>query len=183
MSSIDPRRHGMMPGVLLGPIADEIEEVEQHIHNITHTFGLRAIPTATLWGDLETLTPYELTSGLGAWGGWAQLIGAGDTPVRPGKTHYDPHRINYLAASEANIYRVQFAYGTTTPADALAAGQVASTSVTPPNALGPGAGGAPTPTTQMRIAVGTQLWARTANANNGATITLMVEIHEYPAGP
>lgn len=51
----------------LSDVQEEVEETEQHFHNIQRIAGLRVPQTATLWADFATLTPYVLTSGANNW--------------------------------------------------------------------------------------------------------------------
>ena len=107
----------------LTDVQEEVEETEEHFHNIRRAAGLRVPQTATEWADFATLAPYVLTSGANVWGVWVQIFGADDTPVLAGKTHFDPQTIEFVAGSDNTPYRVQFAYGATTPGDALTANQ------------------------------------------------------------
>jgi hypothetical protein len=87
----------------------------------------------------------------------------------------------YVDVSEDTVYRVQFAWGTTDAATALAAGQITQSppvlldSANPQTAV---AGAEDVKFEQM--AVGTKVWARCKNVTNLATIDFFIGAHEYP---
>lgn len=160
---------------------EDIENTEHHFHNTERWFGLRVPQTATLWGDTATLAPYQLTSGDNTWGAWVQILGSGDTPTIAGRTLFDPHRLKFVAVSQNTAYRVQFAWGTGSAADALAAGQVTESPPIVLDSVNPQTAVSGAEDVKFgQLAIGTKVWARCWNATNSATIDFFLGEHEYP---
>jgi len=69
---------------IINPTNVNADTVNDHFHNYEYVFGVAAVPTATHFGDMESLTPYELISGNNAFGAGVGLIG---TAIRPCSVH------------------------------------------------------------------------------------------------
>jgi len=162
---------------LLEHIDHEVVEIAHHLHNRERWFGIVAPQTAVDWGEQTSLVPYRAISGAGIFGvdanDEAQVLGTADTPAIAGMAYFDAHRIEVLAASNADEYVLRLVYGTGTMAAAELAGQYSDMMITDARK------GAPIDVLMPRIPAGWQLWIRSKNAANNATIDFFIGIHEY----
>lgn len=155
---------------------------EEHFHNVERTFGISADQSGTNWGTIDRLTPFVVTAGTGgAFGAVEKVLGSTDTPVfGTGSKYFDIRRINITATSSASdyIFRLIWATGSQTSADAIAAGQYTEIAY----ARISGAGSAtPLDLMMQNIPVGASLYAQCACATNGATISFYAMVHEHPS--
>jgi hypothetical protein len=156
-------------------------EAARHVHNRERWRGVRVPQTATEWAA-DGLTAFQAISGAGAYGAdpgdEAQVLGSADTPLIAGKTTFDLRQLFITDLSVATPYKLRLAWGTTTLADALAAGQFTEQIVAEFGG-GPFASGGPIDVLTPRLAAGTQVWAQAWNATDNATIDFLVGVHEY----
>lgn len=160
--------------------ADEADVVDDHFHNYENVFGLAAAPTATHFGDLESLNPYVITSGNNAFGAAVGLLGTIDTPVRAGKALFDPRKVYVIDVSNANPFILRIIWGTPsqTPAQAITAKQYSDTVC---QQLTPAGNNKPQESPIVRVPTGYQLWAECKNGTNLATVRFLLGMHEYPS--
>ena len=92
---------GLMPSAAKAAIVDD------HFHNQNVTFGAAAAPTATHFGDAETLNPYIAQSGNGVYGAACNVIGSADTPFRAGRHLFDPRQLSIIDVSDVHVYIVR----------------------------------------------------------------------------
>lgn len=162
------------------PMAAEAAVVDDHFHNYENVFGVAAVPTATHFGDIESLTSYHLISGANVFGAAVGLIGTADTPVRAGKVLFDPRRVSITDTSNANPYILRIIWGmpTQTPAQAVAAKQYTDQVVQQQTANGQNK---PQDIWMVRIPIGYQVWGEVKSATNLATVDILIMMHEYPS--
>lgn len=146
-------------------------ETEKHLHNREVWFGAGITE--------DSLTPYTVISGNGAYGTEVLLLDTTDTPVISGKKYYDPHKIEIASVDTATPYLVRLIWGSGTVGDAETAKQYSTFPVTP-SGVGSNVSGAPVPVIIRRLeSGGAKLWAKTKNATNLAEIDIYLGIHEY----
>lgn len=167
----------------ISDLEEEVEVIEDHFHNTEKWFGIHPSPTTTVWGSVNSLAPYTVTSGNNAYGTGAtdaaQVIGSADTPVDTGNRYYDLHRLFVASSSVSTVWKLRIIYGTGTMAAALSAGKF-STAIVRIDSTNPAqSDGSPFDIVMPRVAVGTQVWIQGWNATDDATITLYAGVHEY----
>ena len=159
---------------------EELYHTERHVHNWERWFQVAASPSATRKADrigtTNTIVPFRLTGGNGAWGSWVQLLGSADTPVLAGAVTYDAHQICIIATSKAVPLFMQFSVGASGD-DGVTAGNYTSKPFAPTGITGEQA----TLNVLMKdVAVGSLLWARCYTpTEDAATIDFYFGIHEY----
>jgi len=162
---------------ILDEILHAAEEVEHHVHNYEDSFGLAAVPVGeTHRADDMSGTPFQFTAGNNTWGNWLQILGSEDTPFRSSKTKFDLSFIHIVDANNANVYKIQIAFGASGAAG-LAAGAytefyykraAASNRASQDNIL------------NKRVNVGTKVWARIwCVGASGSTLDAFFGSHEY----
>lgn len=156
----------------LTPVADEVTEIEHHIHNIERWVGNG--------GSVGSLTGYTLVSGNGDFGSEVAILTDVQTPVQPNKVAFDLHRAMPLTMSSATVYYIRVIYGTGTVGDAEAAGQYSDFPIIS-TGLGANVKGTPNEIKFPKLAVGTKIWAKCKNATNLASVVLLFGLHEYDA--
>jgi len=95
-------------------ILKEVTELENHIHNFEKWFGVAAVPVGeTHVADrMNGVIPtFQLVAGVSDFGSWVQILGSDDTPVQPGKTKYDLHRMLVVTTNSTNPYIIQLITG------------------------------------------------------------------------
>jgi hypothetical protein len=165
----------------LGDLIEAAVETEKHFHTKERWRGKLAVQTATNWAADTVSTPFVLTSGNNAFGTAVQILGTGDTPISAGTVKYDLHRIEVADLNNAATpYKIRFAWGATSYADAVTAGDYTdvmfTSSVTNANQFG----SAPLDIKMRTVAAGTKMWGAVWHATTNATISFYVGIHEYP---
>ena len=164
-------------------VLEEVEILEQHVHNHERWFGKSADQTGNNWGTKATLTPYRAISGLGVFGADANdealVLGSADTPAVAGASTYDLHRILVIDQDDTSVYVIRVIWGTGTMADAEAAEQYADVMAITDITLNNLAGGGPVDLIMTRVNVGTKVWIRIKNATNNVYLDFFVGLHEY----
>jgi hypothetical protein len=152
---------------------DEIEYIEEHFHNKERWYG-------KITGNNETnaiennLTPFRVTSGVGGYGTAVCVIGSGDVPVT-GKTHFDLHRLLCSSFQKAELAKIRLAWGATTEADAITAGNYSTVMVNPL---------ATSKETDFEIRFpvvsnGTKVWVNFWSTTNSQWVDLFIGLHGY----
>ena len=163
-------------------LAEELLEIEEHLHNTERWFGAKAVPTATSWAD-DTLTAFQAISGNGDYGSdaddEAEVFGSADTPAQTGKTKFDVHKILIVDTSVGTVYKIRMVWGSGTMADAISAGQYTEEMYLIDAANPQQSGGSPVEILMPRLDAGTKVWVQARNATDNATIDFFVGIHEY----
>lgn len=158
---------------------EDIEEAAGHVHNYDQEFGAAAVPTATHWGDPDSLTPFQATSGNNAFGAECQVLGPADTPFRSGMLLFDPRLWSIVDVSKNTPYVVRVIWGRPAQTVGQAEGLMQySTWVV--HQLTAAGNNKPQEGRLIRPATGSQLWVKVKNATNLATMSFLVTIHEYP---
>lgn len=151
-------------------ILNHVEEVERHYHNREIWYGVG--------GNSTTSTPYTLTSGIGVFGNWVELLSAVQTPFRAAMEHFDPHRIMINEAGNTNPWRIQLAWGASGAAALLDDNYTEVVVQTQQIANQTFSG--PVEIRTLQVSSGVPLWARCLNAA-ADDIKIFLGIHEYPA--
>jgi len=164
-------------------LAYRIEKIEKHLHSRERWFGLKAVPTATDWGDQASLNPYAAISGAGVFGADANdealVLGTADTPAITSMVRFDLHRILILALSVDTPYIFRVIYGDGTMAAEESAGNYTDFMVQN-NPAGSKAAGFPIDLQMPRAYCGVdKVWTRVMCATDNATATFYAGIHEY----
>jgi len=95
-------------------IAQEVFEIEKHLHNYEKWFGAAGVPSGEAHiADRVGLnaSTFQLVSGNNAFGSWVQILGSDDTPVGSGKTKYDAHRIIVINSNSTLPFGIQIISG------------------------------------------------------------------------
>jgi len=153
----------------LAPVFNEVEVIEHHFH------------TKERWLGGPEGESFGLSSGADEYGSIVQLLDAGRTPISPGKTFYDMHRILVTSLSNNSVFTLQFiwAAGTTTPEQAIANDDYSELMVRTVTSVVATAGGYPVETKMPKIPAGTRLYARCKNILINAVISFFIGVHEY----
>ena len=160
-------------------LAYRLGELDRHFHSRERWVGIHAAADATHWGG-STLTPFLVTSGLGAYGvdanDEALVLGTDDTPVIGTCTHFDINQIAVTLSDSTTVWKLRIIYGTGTMADAIAAFQFTETMVK----VASQAGRLGTALIRMpRALAETQVWVQGMNASDDGTLSFFVGFHEY----
>lgn len=151
----------------------EAEESEEHVHNKERWYG-------KITGNNETnaiensLTPFRITSGAGGYGTGVCVIGTADVPVA-GKTKFDLHRIICSLFQKAELAKLRIAWGTSTEAAAVAAGNYSTVMVNPVTT-------AKEADFDVRCPVldnGTKVWISFWSVTNSQYVDLFIGVHGY----
>ena len=153
---------------------------ESHFHNYEQEFGVAAAPSGVHFGDKDSLSIFQATSGNGVFGAACNVLGTADTPVRVGSLYFDPREWSIVDVSSVNPYIFRAIWGTAaqTPAQAETALQYSTFVIHQPTANGQNK---PQEGRMIRIAVGNQVWVKVKSLTNLATVNFLVTIHEYPS--
>lgn len=161
----------MIVGSLLATIEALTYSIARHVHGKEIWFGANA--------TVASLTPYRLTSGSNDFGAAVQLLAAADLPIVSDCTRFDLHRINPVAVSEASTYLVRLIWGSGTVAEAEAAFQYTTVSITP-SSVGVNTFWAPIDVLFPRLPCGqVNVWAKAKNVTLNATLDIIFGLHEY----
>lgn len=182
LDSTDQLVNVAAPGLdaAIGSVAYVVSEIEKHLHTRERWLGIRSPQTATLWAAKGVTNPYIATSGNNTWGAAIQLIGTDDTPIIPGTTMFDPHRVLIVGVSQETQYLIRISYGSGTQADAITADQYSEIMIKFDPLAPQESAGIPFPIKFPRQNSGVdKLWAECWNVTNGATVSFFIGIHEY----
>jgi hypothetical protein len=168
-----------MEGIGGRSFADSAEFIDDHFHNYEEVYGLAAAPSASHFGDRETLTPYEIISGVGVFGAEVGLIGTADTPFRTGSIFYDIRRISVqdVSVATAFILRILWKTPAQTVAQDITAKQYTDTVIQQLTANG---NNKPQDVFNVRVPVGYASYAMIKNAA-AANTHIFILVHEYPS--
>lgn len=160
--------------------ANDAEIAESHFHNYEQEFGKAAVPTATHFADPDSLTTFQAISGNGVFGAEIQILGSDDTPFRTGMLYFDPREWSIVDVSKNTPYIMRVIWGT--PAQTVAQAETLkqySTWVV--HQLTAAGNDKPQEGRIIRLASGSQVWVKTKNITNLATVDFLLTIHEYPS--
>ena len=152
-------------------MAQEVSEIEHHLHNNEIWFGSGATE--------DSLTPYTLISGNNLFGAAVQLLSPGDTPFVAGNTRFDPHRMLPIAIDTASLYLVRLIWDEVSAAAGEAARQYTTFPIFP-TGIGANINGSIVNVISKRPHSGADyLWGKCKNVTNLAELDIIVGIHEY----
>ena len=164
--------------------ADELEELEQHFHNVSRAWGAVAAPDETNAIEANVNRPFAAASGNNTWGAAIPILGTADNPVLAGMTQFDFRQLLITDLDDITTpWRIRIIWGTGTSADAVAAGQWTEEMVQSNAVPGNRAGAVPLLVTMPRVTVGWKLWAQAWNATNSEIMSFFYEAHGYPYPP
>lgn len=162
-------------------LAYRIDEIETHLHHRERWFGKSADQSGDNWAA-DTLTPYQAISGNNDYGSdandEAKVLGSDDTPVITGSQFYDVHRILIVDASSDDVYKLRFAFGTSTLAAAVAAGDTTEIMIKF-DSISNVEADFPFDVAMPRVPAGYKLWCQVWNATDNATVDFFIGLHEY----
>lgn len=168
----------------LTDIEEEVEEIDQHSHNVERWWGSNGAATETNAIAATVTVPFQVTSGNNTWGAAVPICGTADNPVLAGMTHFDPHRILITSLDdETDPWRLRIIWGTGTSAAAIAAGQWTEVMIESNAVPGNRAGGSPADVRMPPIAVGSKMWAQAWNDTNSEVLEFFWGAHGYPYPP
>jgi len=168
----------------LEEIEEEVEEIDQHSHNVERWWGAVAVPDETNAIDATVTVPFVAASGNDDWGTAIPICGTADVPVLANQTTFDPHRVLVTALDDqTDPWRLRIIWGTGTSADAISAGQWSEVMAIANAVPGNRAGGAPVDIRMPPIAVGTKMWAQVWNDTNLEELEFFWGAHGYPYPP
>lgn len=158
-------------------LTQEVDIVENHLHNIERWFGISSNQTGNNWATEGGLNPFIVTSGNADWGTAVKVLGSSDTPNQIGKTLFDGGEILAAQVSDTSAvyhFRLIWIIGSQTTTQAIAAGQYSEGVV-----LQSDYDSVPIWVRMPRLPSGTQIYAQCKHSTNLATINFYYGIHEY----
>lgn len=162
----------------------EVDEIEQHNHNIERWWGAVAVPDETNAIEANVTRPFQATSGNDTWGTAIPICGAADNPVLTGQDEFDAHRLIVCDLDdETDLWRVRIIWGTGTSAAAISADQWSEVPVIANAVPGNRAGGTPVDVRMPPVAIGTKLWAQSWNDTLNEVLQFQWGAHGYPYPP
>ena len=168
----------------LEDVEEEVEEIDQHVHNVERWWGAVAVPDETNAIEANVSRPFAATSGNDTWGAAIPVLGTADNPVLVGMTRFDAHRVEIVSLDDdTSPWRLRLIWGTGTSADAIAAGQWSEMMVITNAVPGNRAGGNPVDVRMPPIPVGYKMWAQAWNDTNGEILSFFLGVHGYPYPP
>ena len=168
----------------LEDVEAEVEEIEQHFHNVERWWGALADPDETNAIEANVDRPFAATSGNDAWGAAIPIKGSADNPILSGMTTFDPHRLIVTDLDDDTTpWRIRIIYGTGTSADAITAGQWTEMMVVTNAVPGNRAGGVPVEVRMPPCPIATKLWAQSWNDTTGEVLSFFWGAHGYPFPP
>lgn len=167
----------------LSAILTKAEYVDHHIHRKERWFGQSADQSGNDWALEDSLTSFQAISGNGVYGSdandEAKVFGTEDTPILPGQTLYDCHKILIVGVSNDNEFILRFVWGTGTMADAITAGQY-TTKMIKFDSINPQlTAGEPIEVSIPKNAIGNKLWCQCKNGTDNATVDFYIGAHGY----
>ena len=168
----------------LEDVADEVEEIDQHVHNVERWWGSNGAATETNAIAATVTVPFAATSGNDTWGAAIPICGTADNPVLTDQTEFDPHNVLVVDLDDqTDAWRLRLIWGTGTSGDAITAEQWSEIMVISNAVPGNRAGGMPSDKRIPPIAVGSKMWAQAWNDTNGEIIQFYWGAHGYPYPP
>lgn len=153
--------------------------LRNHIHSYESWFEVAATPSmethvADRVGDGNG--SFQCDAGNDDWGAWVQIIGSSDTPIIPGNTKFDLHRIQITAAERNAQYYIQIGFDSSGAA-ALSNNNFSDIPFKPQSVQGKPAF---IIVQNQEQDVGTKTWIRCkCPGQNTATIDMIYGLHGY----
>ena len=97
-------------------LAYKVHEIERHLHSGARWFETAAVASGETHVADRIGTgggAFQIDAGNDDWGAWVQVLGSTDTPVKAGRTHFDPHQFIVEASERAATYFIQMGRGAT----------------------------------------------------------------------
>jgi hypothetical protein len=165
-------------------IEDEVEEIDQHSHNVERWWGSNGAATETNAIAATVTAPFQATSGNDDWGTAVPICGTSDNPVLSSQTTFDAHRLLVTDLDdETDPWRIRIIWGTGTSAAAISADQWSEVMVVSNAVPGNRAGGVPVDIRMPPIDVGSKMWAQSWNNTNNEILRFFWGAHGYPYPP
>lgn len=162
-------------------VEEEVEEIDQHSHNIERWWGAVALPSETNAIEANVDRPFQAISGNDTWGTAIPICGTADVPVLATMTTFDAHRIIVCDLDDQiDLWRLRIIWGTGTSAAAISADQWSEVPVIAATTPGTRAGGVPVDVRMPPVAVGTKLWAQSWNDTLAEVLQFQWGAHGYP---
>jgi hypothetical protein len=120
----------------------------------------------------NTLTPFRVTSGVGTYGTAVCVIGTDDVAM-PGKTVFDLHRILCSNFQKAELGKIRVAWGSSSAADAVAAGDYSTYMTNPQNTTKEAIDDVKVPPIENSLKVWVYFWSTT----NSQWVDLFIGTH------
>jgi len=165
----------------IAEILEEVEEIDQHVHNVERWWGAVAAPDETNAIEANVARPFAATSGNNTWGVAIPIKGTADNPVLSGMTEFDAHRLFITSLDdETDPWRIRIIWGTGTSGDAITAEQWTETMIESNAVPGNRAGGVPIEIRMPPLPIAYKLWAQVWNDTNGEVMSFFWGAHGYP---
>lgn len=165
-------------------VRSQINEVQGHLLNRERWLGKRAVPTATLWGSPDSITPFRAISGANTYGtdvdDEAKVVGTGDLPLQIDRRKFDLHRLLITGVSSNTHYKLRIICGSGTMLEAIGLGEYSEIAVKFDAANPTQSAGSPIDFFDVGCDSGAdKVWIQAWNATDNATIDFLVGLHEY----
>lgn len=168
----------------LEDVEEEVEEIEQHFHNVERWWGSNGAATETNAIAATVTAPFQATSGNDTWGTAISILGTADNPVLSGQATFDCRRVLITDIDDDTTpWRMRIIWGSGTSAAAIAAGQWTEAMLIANAVPGNRAGGTPEEIRMPNIAIGLKLWAQSWNDSVGEVLSFFWAAHGYPYPP
>ena len=160
-------------------ILEEVEEIDDHVHNDELWWGSVAVPTQDTACESNVDRPFTLASGNDTWGVAVPIIGRLDNPVKSWQTKFDLHRVAISEVDNATPWKIRFLYGNQSLEEAAQAQRWTET-MSIASGIGSNIGAGPSDMRMPILPVGWIVWAQCWNATLNDTISFFVGAHGYP---
>jgi hypothetical protein len=157
----------------LTSILEEATEGVDHFHNKERWYGKKTGNNETNAID-NILTPFRVTSGTGGYGTGVCVLGTADVPVT-GKTKFDLHRLLCTNFQKQELAKIRLAWGSTTEADAITAGDYSTVMVNPQSL----ARETELDIRMPQLANGTKVWVNFWSVTNAQWVDFFIGVHGY----
>lgn len=166
----------------LNEILEEVEETDQHFHNLERWWGATADPTETNAIAATVTNDFTAMSGNDDWGAAIPILGTADDPTPNGQLIFDAHRVIATDLdADTTLWRFRIIYGYGTSAAAIIAGQWTEVPIITIAVPGNRAGGVASNIKMFPLPIGIKLWTQVWNDTNGEVLSFQWGAHGYPA--
>ena len=168
----------------LEEVEEEVEEIDQHSHNVERWWGGVAVPDETNAIAATVTVPFVAISGANTWGTAIPICGTSDNPVLTNQTAFDAHRVQITDLDDDTTpWRLRLIWGSGTSGDAITDGQWSEIPAITNAVPGNRAGGIAESVRMPPIAVGLKMWAQSWNDTNSEELSFFWGAHGYPYPP